>query len=215
MDWLNCASDTLSDWLNDTSDSLMTLLNQAAAALSPNGWQESAGYGGGGGGTGFGTGCDWLIRFGQGRGWGDWMLTELPSNREPQPVGVYVGAGDYYNSTAWWFTSAPGNQSKSIYLRLPPDETFDVTKLQLIVKRIGSAATSFIDVFVTSGLAQEFDANALAEGVETTLTIDGPWTLDTIELILTMSDGGTAPAGGLQLLGLKIYGTGAEPDLGV
>lgn len=61
-DWLNCAAETINNWLNDTSNALMNALNSAAAALTGNGWQLSAG-GGAGGGAGFGDTCEWTHVF--------------------------------------------------------------------------------------------------------------------------------------------------------
>lgn len=58
MDWLNCASATLSDWLNDISNAFFHDLSFTASLLSGESGQALADYdAGGGGGAGFAGDC--------------------------------------------------------------------------------------------------------------------------------------------------------------
>jgi len=64
LDFLDCWNEMLTNWLNETSSDLMEALNRLASALTGNGYQNMAGYGGAGGGSSFGAACtEWMQEF--------------------------------------------------------------------------------------------------------------------------------------------------------
>lgn len=161
-----------------------------------------------------GAACDdWEIEFGNGNGWGIWDNWDLPSNREPQPIGELIGLGDFWNPTEWHFTFSPGSVGSGNYLELSYPAGFHCTKLEFYFELAEPGSTSFFDVEVndvgTGAYAQVTVTDHLYHRI---YTVNDDVTL--IHIASNNSNGDADPPIGFKIFRCIIRGTGTEPDLG-
>lgn len=190
FDWLNCGAETINNWLNSTSDAIMDALNAAAAALSPNGWQNTAG-GGAGGGSGFGADCG-----------GDWSHAfNFAIDEQGWEAG---GDGTYYNAGNGWNT---GGGAINIHTGTF-SEAVQITRcVATVFYYPGSANPGMSCTKYPEGdvLGQLIEFNTVYD-----MTCD-----DTVDVTAVMVSydpyvGGGGGTGQL-LIGVTLYGTGVDP----
>lgn len=196
-DWLNCAAATINGWLDDTSSDLMSALNQAAAALTGNGWQNTA-AGGSGGGAGFGATCEWCIEL-------------TPAFHLGQYFECYNDNVDYCRATwvpgSGWAVGGIGQEPNLIQLQTScPDQAFHITTLKL---EGNAAGTEVMQLYSPNFSGTTFALNYTGGAAEYTFTVDADVYLG---IAITYKPGSTYGAPGDMLTKITICGTGAQPD---